>query len=447
MSAEEGNKIELRSEEIQDILGQIPHWIIRWGTVLILFTILILLVGSWFFKYPEKKKADILVTTENPPAPLVARTNGKIVNFFGEENQFVKANTVLAEIENPASYSDVIDLKFDMADIRAALTSLGEGEAISLNNTYTLGEIQTAWAEFVNLYQDYYQFLELDYYEQTIRSKQEEIRRYRGLLERQRSESEIYKQDYELAEMQHQRMVDLLSDSTIAQLEEEGARQVKLQKQLAWENSKTEMSETEITISSLEQEVLENHLTKKDQDEQKQADIRESFEKLSAAIDEWEHKFLLVAPIDGVVTLPSYWSENQNVREGESVITVIPSDEGEIIGKINLSVQGAGRVKAGRRVNVQFANWPHLQYGMVRGEVITISQVPDEEGFYSVEVRFPEGLTTYYDFEIPFTQEMMGKAEIITDERRLLERIFDPIKSLFSEQRVSRESEPVSESE
>ena len=26
---------ELRSEEVQDILTKVPHWMIRWGTVLI----------------------------------------------------------------------------------------------------------------------------------------------------------------------------------------------------------------------------------------------------------------------------------------------------------------------------------------------------------------------------------------------------------------------------
>jgi HlyD family secretion protein len=42
----ENNKIELRSEEIQDILGQVPNWIVRWGTVVVLLTVLVILAGS-----------------------------------------------------------------------------------------------------------------------------------------------------------------------------------------------------------------------------------------------------------------------------------------------------------------------------------------------------------------------------------------------------------------
>ena len=40
------------SEEVQDILGHIPHWIIRWGISVLFGTFFMVLVGSYFFKYP-----------------------------------------------------------------------------------------------------------------------------------------------------------------------------------------------------------------------------------------------------------------------------------------------------------------------------------------------------------------------------------------------------------
>ena len=89
MPENEANKIEIRSEEIQDILGQVPHWIVRWGTIVILFTVVVLLAGSWFFTYPDIKRAEIIVTTENPPATLVARTSGQIESLFVADSQYV----------------------------------------------------------------------------------------------------------------------------------------------------------------------------------------------------------------------------------------------------------------------------------------------------------------------------------------------------------------------
>ena len=61
---------------------------------------------------------------------------------------------------------------------------------------------------------------------------------------------------------------------------------------------------------------------------------------------------------------------------------------------------------------------------------ITVSYAfPDNT--YSVDVVFPEGLRTNYNIDLPFTQKMRGKAEIITQDTRLLERIVRPLRSLI----------------
>jgi len=44
--------IELRSDKVRSIIGQIPPWIIRSGISVILLVIVALLVGSYYFKYP-----------------------------------------------------------------------------------------------------------------------------------------------------------------------------------------------------------------------------------------------------------------------------------------------------------------------------------------------------------------------------------------------------------
>ncbi len=49
---ENQNNIELRSDKVRSIIGQIPPWIIRSGISVIFFVILVLLIGSYYFKYP-----------------------------------------------------------------------------------------------------------------------------------------------------------------------------------------------------------------------------------------------------------------------------------------------------------------------------------------------------------------------------------------------------------
>jgi len=63
----EKDNIELRSEKVRNLIGQIPPVIIRAGISVIFLIILILLIGSWFFKfeYTIKTTATINQNTEN----------------------------------------------------------------------------------------------------------------------------------------------------------------------------------------------------------------------------------------------------------------------------------------------------------------------------------------------------------------------------------------------
>jgi HlyD family secretion protein len=137
------------------------------------------------------------------------------------------------------------------------------------------------------------------------------------------------------------------------------------------------------------------------------------------------------------VSFTRFWSENQQVTEGEIVVTIIPENPGRILGKINLSVEGAGKVRTGQQVNIKFANYPFMEFGMVRGAVTSISQVPNQS-YYTAEVNLTNGLVTNYGTEIEFRQEMPGKAEIITENLSLLKRIINPVKSVIKRQGMNR---------
>jgi HlyD family secretion protein len=93
-------------------------------------------------------------------------------------------------------------------------------------------------------------------------------------------------------------------------------------------------------------------------------------------------------------------------------------------------MQGAGKVKVGQQVNIKFLNYPHIDFGMVMGVIKSISLIASDNN-YTVEVDLPDGLKTSYGEELPFSHQMQGYAEIITEDIRLLERIFKPIKSIL----------------
>ena len=103
-------------------------------------------------------------------------------------------------------------------------------------------------------------------------------------------------------------------------------------------------------------------------------------------------------------------------------------------GRWNCPSQDQGRVKPGQDVNIKFANFPYMEYGIVKGKIRNISLVASDNA-YSVLVGLPGGLKTTYGNEVSFAQDMQGKAEIITDDARLLERIVNPVKSVINRQK------------
>lgn len=84
-------------------------------------------------------------------------------------------------------------------------------------------------------------------------------------------------------------------------------------------------------------------------------------------------------------------------------------------------------------MNIRLMDFPDTEYGMIRGTVNNISVVPSGES-YMLEITLPQGLLTSYGQELPFRKEMYATAEIITEDMRLLERLFMPLKKIFSEQ-------------
>lgn len=426
--------VELRSEEVKEILGQIPSWIIRWGMVLVLFVIGLIFLGSYIFKYPKIIIASVQVTTENPPSNIMARTNGQIVELFVADNQKVEAGQILALIENTSDFHDISELKVYLDSFNRVLTDPEIAISFSFPKNLVLGELQSEYANFLKLHEDLRNFMLLDYHEKKIASLEVEIERFKAYSWTLKQQSNILRSEMALAGNQFERDSVLFRKEVIPQKEFDDSKSSLLQKQRAYQVSRSTLVNNDIEITRLHQQILDLRLQKSKEFEKLQLANAEAFDNLVAELANWEKKFVLKTFISGTVSFTRIWSENQNVREGDMVMSVIPDNAGEIIGKIELPINGAGNVKTGQRVNVKFDNFPYMEYGMVLGVIKSISLVTNNNA-YSVLINLPDGLKTTYDKEISFSQDMQGAAEIITDDLRLIERILNPVRSVLNRQR------------
>ncbi len=418
--------IELRSDSVKEILGRVPNWIIRRGIGVFFSILVVLLVLSYFFKYPDIIHSRLTLTTINPPVDLVARTNGQIKTLSIVSNQMVQQNQLLAIIENTANSTDVALLKKELNQLAYNnISNVGF-------KPYKLGEIQPFYNGFVKAAADYNRFVTLDYYNQKIEALQQQINDYQLYIHKKGKQKSVLKKELSIDKNHLKRDSLLFVRGVISQSDYQKAKKRYLAQEYAYYGSGSDVVATQIDITKVKEQIIDLQLKNEDENKRLKNLYIDALNSLTAKIALWEQQYMLRSPISGKVVFNKFYSENQNVKTGEQVFTIVPADSTKIVARVELGIIGAGKVKVGQRVNIKLDNYPYLEYGMLEGNVASISKIP-ENGKYSVIVHLVNGLTTNYNKKLNFTQKAEGNAEIITEDLRLLERIFNPLRALFKE--------------
>ncbi|MXO03436.1 HlyD family secretion protein [Flavobacterium sp. HBTb2-11-1] len=429
--AENNNTFELRSEEVQDILTKVPHWMIRWGTVLIFAIIIMLFFVSWFVKYPDAVKTEIVITTNIPPEKIVSKSSGRIEAILVKDKTEVNKNSTLAIIENTANYKDVFLLKkiVDSYDISSSKTEF----PFELLQKKQLGEIESAFAVFQKDYQAQELNKDLHPYQVESRAQQSEKIQITQRIEILQQQKTINEHELELQKNEVARFETLFNKGIISAQEMEAKKLSFLQAQ---KNYRSLLS----SISQLRSSLIDN--TKSSQNSQINStreevnlgrNVSQSFYQLKKVIRDWELAYALKSSISGKVTFLQVWNENQTINVGDNVFSIIPDAKNSFIGKVKAPALNSGKIKVGQRVNIRLANYPDREFGVLKGQIKNISLVPDKDGNLLIDVALPNGLKTSYNKQITFQQEMKGSAEIVTEDLRLIERILYQFKSIFEQ--------------
>ncbi len=429
---EKDPNIELRSDEVKEILGRVPNWIIRSGTTLFFLVIATVVIGSYFFRYPDIIGSRLVLTTLNPPAELVARSSGKIQQLYVKDNEEVKEGSLLAIIENAAFNEDIFELKEKLETFQGHLTGAENVNANIVEGTFRLGEVQSYYNTFLKSCVDYQRFFELEYYDRKIDSYKKQISKYNMFYDRQYQQKKILESELEISKKQYERDSSLFQRGVIAHQNFQNSKKKYLESSYSFHGARSALASTQINISNVEQQIIDLELKKERERKDLQNLMIHSFDQLKAQIDIWEQKYLIKTPIDGKVTFNKFYSSNQNVKSGERVFTVLPNDSTKIVARVELGMRDAGKVKVGQRVNIKLDNYPYLEYGMLEGTIQSISKVPENQK-YTLDVNLSNGLVTNIGTELKFAQDSEGTAEIITENLRLLQRIFNPIRALLKE--------------
>lgn len=426
----EYKEIELRSEEVQEVMDQIPSWMVRWGVTILFIMILLLLIGSYFFKHPDVITTDMILTSTHPTAQVVARSSGRISKLYVADGERVTLGHSLAIIENPALTENVEKL-----DSLLSKTIQNPNKILQYLlpvKDLLLGEIQSSYISYLRSLQEYENYIKLNYYTKKIASNKRLKEKYHIYYANIVRQKQIIELQYKIAEQQYTRDSLLFSQQIISPSEYETSQKEWLQSRYSLEGATALIDNLKIQIGELEENLLDLELEQMEKENILIQTIQTTSEQLHNAIHSWKLNYRLTTPITGIVTFTKYWSVNQNITSGEIVFTIVPEETEELIGVALLPIQRAGKVKVGQHVIIRFINYPDQEFGTVKGKVNSISLVPNNSN-YRVEIALPEGLITNYKRKLPASQDMQAVAEIVTDELRLIEQFFMPLKKILKE--------------
>jgi multidrug resistance efflux pump len=406
-----------RSEDVSEILSTLPGRFIRWGTTVIASLFLLMIVSTWFIKYPDIIRSTVTLTTSQSPVTLVSRNAGEII--LPDPNiELVKKNDIIAYIHSDAEFEDVLRIEKEVGGI-----------AFQPGSSCKLGMLQSFYTSFLRARSEYRIFQENQVYHKQVQQLTGQINSYLEMDNVMKAQRDLMTQELALAHRKFERDSLLFAASVISQLSYNDAQSAYLKSKQDFQTMQKSIIENNVRINQIQREIalLEGEYAEKSKG--LLLALENVKNELLAEISKWKNDYLFITPIDGTLVHLKFLENHSHINANENVFTIISSSK-HLYAQGELPVKGSGKVNVGQRAIIKVDDFPYEEYGMLEGKITKLSLVPAGNN-YLIKIEMENGLTTTYHKDLPFKQQFTGEAEIITDNLSLLERIFFSFRSLL----------------
>lgn len=422
-------EVEIRSDEVQEIMSHVPNWMIRWGISLILGVIVLFLFLAWLIKYPDVITGTATLTTSTPPVKLVVKSSGELEKIFITDNQIIDREQTIASIQSTLSDKAHLFLSERITEIKEAY-ELNKLEELDLTEQeYVFGELQANYSALRTALQQYYSLLKENNVLFTIENTKKQIENQSALLDLVTKQAVRQKRLLSNAREKFTSDKTLYEKGVISQIDffdREKSYESTMNTVHELERSKIQIA---ITLTELEKQLNELNFNFEKEKRNLLIEIKSQISILESLLTTWQRNYQITSPVKGRLTYLENLSENQFVEQGKEIFAVIPDNQ-NYIAQLKIPKTGFGKVKPGQKVILKLDNFPHHEYGQLEGKVQTVSLIANEDN-YLVKVVLKGGLQTSYHKTISYTPEMSGTAEIITEDLRITDRIFNQLRDLF----------------
>jgi len=422
-----------RTEQVQHIIERMPTRFGFWISIIVGFIFILLFVFGWLVRYPDVVPGQIVVNSNISPIKLIANSNGKLKLNLIKSMDVVKEGQIIAYIENPTNP----DVVFYIDSILKGFNPSQESILMLKNKlpgTLSLGELNGKYYAFVNSLQEYTNYKQDKLFDKQGQNLSGLLTEQKKAIESAINRVEMAKKSLIFAHKFYQRDSTLFKAKVISEAELDKTEMNYISNKDALQAAINNLVQNKQSSQQTEGKIQELDIQKPEKNSELNIQLISAYNDLIDNIKSWEQRYVFRAPFKGKVQFLKFYHENQFLQSGEQVFTIIPNDE-EAIGQVVLPANGSGKVKVGQEVIVKLDNYPYMEYGSIKGRVASISLTSNTEKTdqgnietYLASVKFDNGLKTNYGKQLDFKAEAKGSAEIITNDRKLIQRLFDNLK-------------------
>ncbi|TAE69606.1 MAG: HlyD family efflux transporter periplasmic adaptor subunit [Bacteroidetes bacterium] len=413
----------LYSEEVQDIINRPPNAIIRWGLTVFFGLCLMCIFLMYWIQYPDILKASFRLTSEQSPKSILAKIEGRLIKLHIKNQEQVTKNQVLGYIESTTDHEQALSLlRF--------LDTFEENENLFLQNKMLdfkrLGELQSSFQAFKAAYLQYISFLSGGFYLQKKALLLQDLTHLKSLEQNLQTQKKIQTQDYTLAEKEFKIQEKLYADKVIPTLEFTREESKMMSKKMPLQQLESSLINNLTSQIGKQKEILELDKTISEQ----KSIFFEALKTLQSNLYAWQQKYVLIAPIVGKLHFSTFLQEKQMLQTGQELFWISTENQ-ETYGELYIPQFNFGKVKVGQEVNIKFNAYPFQEFGMVKGKIEFIAEIPIKDSIFLAKVILPKGLTTNYNKKIVYQSKMTATADIITQKNRLIDKLFYQWRKLW----------------
>lgn len=151
-----------------------------------------------------------------------------------------------------------------------------------------------------------------------------------------------------------------------------------------------------------------------------------------------EQSSVITAPVDGIVSALLV-KTGQQLAQGEPALSLLPVGN-QLEAVLYLPTRAIAFVEVGQQARIRYHAFPYQRFGVHQAKIIEISNtvlLPNEvrdvtltEPSYRLRLQLSAQEISAYNRGLPLKAGMSLEADIVTEQRSLLQWLFDPIYSI-----------------